>query len=76
MARFAGAGARRSSRGAVDRESLRKARIRAKQRIAGRGITYRVLRGLTVLAMLDVRLMGRIPAGPFFALLVKEKTAE
>jgi SAM-dependent methyltransferase len=51
---------------------LRAARVEAKRRIARRGPTYLALRALTWLMKLDMLLFGRIPAGPFFALLAKE----
>ncbi len=61
----------RNTRG-VDGESLRAARMHAKQRLAHRGIMYRALQLMTWFVMLDVRLLGRVRSGPFFALLVKE----
>ena len=44
---------------------------RAKERIAERGVVYRVLQAMTRVIMLDVALFGRMRSGPFFALLVK-----
>jgi SAM-dependent methyltransferase len=64
---------RRSKTAAVDSASLRDARLRAKERLAQRGIMYRALQMMTWLVMLDVRVLGRLRSGPFFALLVKEK---
>lgn len=67
-----GAGAA-SGRGGtrVDRAALRTARVSAKRRIARRGPAYWILRALTAVVMLDVRLLGRLRSGPFFARLVK-----
>jgi hypothetical protein len=39
--------------------------------VARRGVTYRALVALTALMKVDVVLFGRIPSGPFFALLRK-----
>ena len=64
--------ARRTSGSAgVDSSALRAARLEAKRALAGRGIMYRALRLMTSVVMLDVRLLGRVRSGPFFALLVK-----
>ena len=52
---------------------MRTARVQAKQRIAQRGLVYRVLRLMTSMTMLDVKLLGGMRSGPFFALLVKKK---
>ncbi len=59
--------------GAADVSASRLARTEAKKRIAQRGPTYLVLRGLTMIMKLDLLLFGRIRSGPFFALLVKER---
>ena len=64
--------ARRKSRtSGVDGAALRMARVDAKRTLARRGIMYRALRVMTSVVMLDVRVLGRIRSGPFFALLVK-----
>jgi hypothetical protein len=55
-------------------EGLRAARLEAKERIGRRGMAYGALRTLTWLSKLDLVLFGRIPSGPFFALLVKDGT--
>ncbi len=67
--------AARSTKGSsnVDRAAMRSARLAAKNRIAARGFTYRVLEAITRFIMLDVALFGRMRSGPFFALLVKRK---
>ena len=57
---------------AVDSDALRVARLSAKRTLAKRGIMYRALQVMTWFVMLDVRLLGRIRSGPFFALLVKK----
>jgi SAM-dependent methyltransferase len=62
---------RKSTASAVDSDALRVARLSAKQTLAKRGIMYRALQVMTWFVMLDVRLLGRIRSGPFFALLVK-----
>jgi SAM-dependent methyltransferase len=53
-------------------EGLRAARLDAKERISRGGMLYHGLRVLTWLSKLDIVLFGRIPSGPFFALLVKD----
>ncbi len=67
--------ARKAARGSpgsgVDRSAMRSARLAAKDRIARRGLAYRVLEAITRVIMLDVVLFGRMRSGPFFALLVK-----
>ena len=55
----------------VGRDAMRTARVAAKERIAQRGVVYRVLQAMTRGVMLDVALFGRMRSGPFFALLVK-----
>lgn len=56
----------------VDRQAMRTARMTAKRRLAQRGFAYRALQAMTQVTMLDVRLLGRVRSGPFFALLVKQ----
>ena len=75
--------ARRIARKAVndtgtsrDLAARRAARLDAKRRIAAAGPAYRVLRLLTWLAMVDVTLLGWIPSGPFFALLVHDEAQQ
>jgi SAM-dependent methyltransferase len=63
---------RKGGEAPVDRGALREARLDAKQRLARGGVMYRALRLLTWIVMLDVRLLGRVRSGPFFALLVKK----
>ncbi len=66
--------ARRKSKGAsVDSAALRAARVDAKRTLARGGIMYRALQAMTAVVMLDVRLLGRVRSGPFFALLVKSR---
>jgi SAM-dependent methyltransferase len=55
-------------------EDARRARLAAKQRLASRGPLYAVLRALTSLMTLDVRVFGRVRSGPFFVLL--ERTSD
>jgi SAM-dependent methyltransferase len=57
-------------------EGLRTARLEAKERIGRGGTIYRGLQALTWLSKLDIALFGRIPSGPFFALLVREDAPE
>jgi hypothetical protein len=64
---------RQSSSATVDTSTLRAARLHAKARLARRGPMYRALRLMTAFAMLDVRLLGRVRSGPFFALLSKPR---
>ena len=54
-----------------DTRALREARVAAKERIARSRSTYAVLRALSFAMKLDLAAFGRIPSGPFFALLVK-----
>jgi len=63
--------ARRTSRKAIDASAVREARLVAKRTLARRGILYRALQLMTSVVMLDVRLLGRMRSGPFFALLVR-----
>ena len=60
---------------APDLAARRAARLDAKRRLAAAGPVYRVLRALTWMAMADVTLLGWIPSGPFFALLVRDDTS-
>jgi SAM-dependent methyltransferase len=63
---------RKSATASVDSGALRAARLSAKRALARGGFMYRALQALTWLVMLDVRLLGRVRSGPFFALLVKQ----
>jgi SAM-dependent methyltransferase len=56
----------------TDARAIREARTAAKERIARSRPTYAVLGALSVAMKLDLALFGRIPSGPFFALLVKD----
>jgi SAM-dependent methyltransferase len=60
----------------VDESAIRTSRARAKTVLAKGGAAYWVLRALTAMSMLDVVLFGRLKAGPFFALLVKQEKDE
>ena len=62
---------RKSTTKAVDASAVREARLEAKRTLARRGVLYRGLQFMTSVVMLDVRLLGRMRSGPFFALLVK-----
>ncbi len=64
---------RKRTSATVDGGALRTARLDAKQRLAQRGMMYRALKVLTGIIMLDVRALGRVRSGPFFALLVKDR---
>lgn len=55
--------------GASHAEALRAAREDAKRMIAASGPLHLSLKALTAVMKLDVLLFGRIPSGPFFALL-------
>ena len=63
---------RKSTTKAVDASAVREARLEAKRTLARRGVLYRALQIMTSVVMLDVRLLGRMRSGPFFALLVKQ----
>lgn len=63
---------RTSGTGIVNSSGLRSARLDAKRRLAQRGVLYRALQVMTGIVMLDVRLLGRMRSGPFFALLTKQ----
>jgi SAM-dependent methyltransferase len=71
--------ARRAVRRASNRKDaavpLKAARLEAKRRIERRGPAYQALRALTLLMKLDMLLFGRVRSGPFFALLINEKSA-
>jgi SAM-dependent methyltransferase len=60
--------------GDVGARAIRDARTAAKQQIAKGGVTHAALRLLSVAMKLDLVLFGHITSGPFFALLVKDKT--
>jgi SAM-dependent methyltransferase len=62
---------RKSTAAGVDSAALRAARLEAKRALARRGIMYRALQVITSIVMLDVKVLGRVRSGPFFALLVK-----
>lgn len=64
--------ARRKSKATVDSTALRAARLEAKRTLARGGIMYRALQVMTSIVMLDVRVLGGVRSGPFFALLVKK----
>jgi ubiquinone/menaquinone biosynthesis C-methylase UbiE len=66
-----GARSQSAEKPTVDRAAMRAVRVEAKRRLAQRGFAYQLLRALTRIVMLDVALLGRLPSGPFFALLVK-----
>jgi SAM-dependent methyltransferase len=57
--------------GRDNREAVRAARTAAQARVRRRGVTYRALVATTTVMKLDVLALGRIPSGPFFALLRK-----
>ncbi len=63
----------RARAGGGDKDAVRLARADAQARVRKRGVTYAMLRGLSALMRLDVLLFGRIPSGPFFALLRKSR---
>ena len=52
-------------------EAVRAARTAAQARVRRRGLTYRALVAVTAVMKLDVLVLGRVPSGPFFALLRK-----
>jgi hypothetical protein len=56
---------------AVDGAAVRAARRSAQARVRRGGITYWTLHAITSVMKIDVWLFGRIPTGPFFALLRK-----
>jgi SAM-dependent methyltransferase len=66
---------RRLAGGAAEQDAVRDVRRAAQARMAARGPSYRLLAGATRIMQLDVRLFGRIPSGPFFALLRKTHPA-
>jgi SAM-dependent methyltransferase len=68
--------ARMSGRDVPDSSAaIRMARAAAQARVGRRGFTYGALRAATGFMKLDVALFGRIPSGPFFALLRKTHPA-
>lgn len=69
LARRSGAPA--GSTAGDDRDAVRAARTAAQARVRRRGLTYRALVATTMVMKLDVLLLGRVPSGPFFALLRK-----
>lgn len=58
----------------ADALAIKEARTAAKARIARSPATLAALRGLSLAMKLDLLLFGRIRSGPFFALLVKDRT--
>jgi SAM-dependent methyltransferase len=50
-------------------EQARRARLAAKRRLASGGALYHVLRAVTWVMTLDVRVLGHVRTGPFFVLL-------
>jgi SAM-dependent methyltransferase len=51
--------------------ATKRARAEAQRRVRKGGVTYGVLRALSAVMRIDIWLFGRIPSGPFFALLRK-----
>lgn len=65
-------GAANGATSEADREAAVKfARASAQARVRQGGLVYRILVGITALMKIDVLLFGRVPSGPFFALLRK-----
>jgi SAM-dependent methyltransferase len=64
-------GTSNGSGGGDNREAVRAARTAAQARVRRRGLTYRALVATTAVMKLDVVMLGRVPSGPFFALLRK-----
>jgi SAM-dependent methyltransferase len=60
-----------STAAASPADAARRARTAAQARVRKRGATYTALRALSALMRVDVWLFGRVPSGPFFALLRK-----
>jgi len=58
----------------ADAQAIREARTSAKAQIARSPATYGALRALSLAMKLDVALFGRVTSGPFFALLVKDRS--
>jgi hypothetical protein len=52
-------------------DAARAARTRAQARVRRRGLVYRALLAVTGVMKLDLVLFGRVPSGPFFAVLRK-----
>jgi SAM-dependent methyltransferase len=69
--------AARSSRTTASDPSAatRMARTAAQARVRRRGVIYGALRATTAVMKLDVAIFGRVPSGPFFALLRKTPAA-
>jgi SAM-dependent methyltransferase len=66
---------RASASGSIDREAaMKEARTSAQARVRRGGATYRLLLAASAVMKLDVVLFGRVPSGPFFALLRKAPT--
>ena len=61
----------KTSEAAVEGASVRAARRAAQARVRRGGVTYWALHTITSIMKIDVWLFGRIPTGPFFALLRK-----
>ena len=57
-----------------DAAAVREARRTAQARVKRGGMLYRSLVGVSWMMKLDVALFGRIPSGPFFALLRKTRS--
>lgn len=75
MARRAGSGGATPGAAADPAAPVKAARASAQARLRERGLLYRVLRAVTAVMSLDVRLFGRIKSGPYFALLRKPLAA-
>jgi SAM-dependent methyltransferase len=58
----------------AEARAIREVRSAAKEQIARSRTTYALLRALSFAMKLDVALFGHITSGPFFALLIKEKS--
>jgi SAM-dependent methyltransferase len=61
---------------AAEAQAIRQARASAKAQIASGGLTYAMLRAVSFVMKVDLLLFGRVTSGPFFALLVKDGSAE
>jgi SAM-dependent methyltransferase len=64
-----------SSAHGSEEAALRAARTAAKRRLTVRGPLYHALRAVTWVMTWDVRLLGRVRSGPFFALLERTSSA-
>jgi hypothetical protein len=60
----------------TDADASRAARLGAQARVRRKGVVYGALLLATLAMKLDVLLFGRIPSGPFFALLEKQPARE